>query len=44
MESLEIIYKNDVVVNMVREAVDKAGRKITNTDRLEERIYRRISR
>lgn len=44
MESLEIIYKNDVVVNMVREAVDKAGRKITNTERLEEMIYRRISR
>ena len=44
MGSLEIIYKNEAIVKMVQEAVDNAGRKITNTDRLEERIYRRISR
>ena len=44
MGSLEIIYKNEAIVKMVQEAVDNVGRKITNTDRLEERIYRRISR
>lgn len=44
MKSIELIYQNNDLLDLITRAVDKERNHVANTEMLEDRIYKRLSR
>lgn len=44
MKSIELIYQNNDLLNLITRAVDNERNYVANTEMLEDRIYKRLSR